>query len=120
MFLNRRTFNSERVHVPLGIRRLGERHDIAVLGGLGKEIFGQRRISRNRGGVPVDEDSEFGIIEPLGQLVLLHRLKSSFVFRHGHTVVDRSGLAKWQVSSAFPDQIGGIGNYLACSATDAL
>ena len=68
----------------------------------------------------MNEDSEFGIIKPLGQLVLLHRLKSSFVFRHGHTVVDRSGLAKWQVSSAFPDQIGGIGNYLACSATDAL
>jgi hypothetical protein len=54
----------------------------------------------------VNEDSEFCIVKPLGQLVLLHRLESSFVFRHGHTVLDRSGLAKWQVSSAFPDQIG--------------
>ena len=60
----------------------------------------------------MNEDPEFGIVKPLGQLVLLYRLESSFVFRHGHTVVDRSGLAKWQVSSAFPDQIGGIGNDL--------
>jgi hypothetical protein len=38
--------------------------------------------------------------------MLLNRLKGSFVFRHGHTVLERSGLAKWQVSSAFYDQIG--------------
>jgi hypothetical protein len=60
----------------------------------------------------VNEDSEFGIVKPLGQLVLLYRLESSFVFRHGHTVVDRFALAKRQVYSAFPDQIAGPGNYL--------
>jgi hypothetical protein len=53
----------------------------------------------------VNEDSEFGIVKPLGQPVLLDRLEASFVFRHEHTVLDRSGLAKWQISSAFPDQI---------------
>jgi hypothetical protein len=37
--------------------------------------------------------------------MLLNRLKGGFVFRHKHTVLDRSGLAKWQISSVFPDQI---------------
>jgi hypothetical protein len=54
----------------------------------------------------VNEYPKFRVVEPLGQAMLLNRLKGSFVFRHGHTVLDRSGLAKWQISSAFYDQIG--------------
>ena len=41
--------------------------------------------------------------------MLLNRLKGGFVFRHKHTVLDRSGLAKWQISSAFRDQIAELG-----------